>query len=166
MIQKVGILSDTHRSCGDPAFTRAVRSAFQDCQLIAHAGDLTDMRILNAFSDKQVYAVHGNMCNAATRDLLPESLTFSVGNYLLSLCHSHRAGHDREEDLLNRFAEADCIIFGHTHQAVIRRVGSILLINPGSFRSTGRYGSHGTYAILTIAESGLSAEIVQLSLPL
>jgi uncharacterized protein len=166
MIQKVGILSDTHRSSGDPAFTRAVRSAFHDCELIAHAGDLTDAGILSAFSDKQVYAVHGNMCNAATRNLLPESLTFSVGSHLLALCHSHRSGHDREVDLLNRFAEADCIIFGHTHQAVIRRFGTILLINPGSFLGTGRYGSPGSYAILTIAESSLNAEIIELSWPL
>ena len=166
MIEKIGILSDTHRSGCDPAFTRAALVAFQDCATIAHAGDLTDVGILDAFTGKQVYAVHGNMCTAATRDLLPESLSFSVGSCLIALCHGHLTGHDRQGDLLGRFPEADCIIFGHTHQPLIRQIGSTLLINPGSLRSTGRFGSPGSYAILTISESGMHAELFDLRVPL
>ncbi|WP_073374781.1 metallophosphoesterase family protein [Desulfofustis glycolicus] len=159
MIKKIGILSDTHRTSCDPAFTLAVMTAFQGCDTIAHAGDVTDARILAAFHGKRVYAVHGNMCTPSTRSLLPESLSFSVGGYLIALCHGHRADHDRAGYLLGRFPEADAIIFGHTHQPVIQNFGSTLLINPGSFRSTGRYGSPGNYALLTITETGLHAEL-------
>lgn len=159
MTEKIGILSDTHRTSCDPAFVRAVQTAFQGCDTIAHAGDLTDAEILAAFAGKRVYAVHGNMCTPTTRSLLPESLCFTAGGYLIALCHGHLAGQDRAGYLLERFPEADAIIFGHTHQPVIRSFASMLLINPGSFRSTGRYGSPGGYAILTITEAGLQAEL-------
>ena len=37
-------------------------------------------------------------------------------------------------DKLNRFAEADAdiVLYGHTHCQVVKRVGSVLIINPGS----------------------------------
>ncbi len=39
-----------------------------------------------------------------------------------------------ESTLLDRFAEAeaDFVLYGHTHQQVVRRVGRVLVINPGS----------------------------------
>ena len=42
------------------------------------------------------------------------------------------------------------MIYGHTHQAVCHRVGERLIINPGSFKATGRYGAPGTYGILEV----------------
>src|SRR5712672_125013 len=39
-----------------------------------------------------------------------------------------------ESGLLARFAEveADIVLYGHTHQQLVRRVGKLLVINPGS----------------------------------
>jgi putative phosphoesterase len=39
-----------------------------------------------------------------------------------------------ESSLLARFAEAeaDFVLYGHTHQQVVRRIGTVLVINPGS----------------------------------
>jgi putative phosphoesterase len=39
-----------------------------------------------------------------------------------------------ESGLLARFAEADAdiVLYGHTHQQLVRRVGNVLVINPGS----------------------------------
>jgi putative phosphoesterase len=39
-----------------------------------------------------------------------------------------------ESALLDRFAEAaaDFVLYGHTHQQVVRRIGRVLVINPGS----------------------------------
>jgi putative phosphoesterase len=39
-----------------------------------------------------------------------------------------------ESGLLARFAEAeaDIVLYGHTHQQLVRRVGNVLVINPGS----------------------------------
>jgi predicted phosphodiesterase len=60
------------------------------------------------------------------------------------------------------FPEADCIVYGHTHRAVCHTVGTTLVINPGSFQSTGHYGAQGTYALLKITDNGLHGAIHEL----
>jgi putative phosphoesterase len=158
----VGILSDTHRQGIDDAFTTQIKDAFSSCEVIIHAGDLTSRKILDAFGTLTVHAVHGNMCGYDTRKTLPDSLSFTIGGYRFGLCHGDGLGHDLESGLISRFENADCIVFGHTHQPLVQRFGSVLLINPGTFRGTGRHGSPGTYAILTIDDKGLSAAIHRL----
>jgi putative phosphoesterase len=156
---RVGVLSDTHLSGIDETFAQRVEHAFAECSAVIHAGDLTSRTILEVFGDRPVYAVHGNMCGYETRSALPESLTFSIAGYRFGLYHGDGIGYDRETELISRFAEADCIIFGHTHRPLVQQFGSVLLVNPGTFRSTGRYGSTGTYAILSMDDAGLSAAI-------
>lgn len=153
----IGVLSDTHLSHVDDQFKSHTESAFSQCDTIVHAGDLTNREILDVFSDKKLYAVHGNMCGFTTRTALPESKTFTINGYKFGLYHGDGLGDDIESGLIARFSDADCIIFGHTHRPLVQQFGPVLLVNPGSFRGTGRYGSSGTYAIITINENGLSA---------
>ena len=155
----VGILSDTHRSRNDDEFLAQVEHAFSCCDAIVHAGDLTSRSILDAFGDRKIYAVHGNMCGPDTYASLPGSLRFTIDTFRIGLTHGDRAGYDIEAGLIALFPDADCIIYGHTHRPVVQRFGSTLMINPGTFKSTGRYGSPGTYAILTVDGQGLSAVI-------
>ncbi|MFV8830451.1 metallophosphoesterase family protein [Alkalihalobacterium sp. APHAB7] len=46
----------------------------------------------------------------------------------------------------------DCIIFGHSHIPIIKKVGSVLLFNPGSATDK-RKQTHFSYGILHIVES-------------
>lgn len=155
----IGVLSDTHLSRADDHFKVQTQRAFSSCEAIIHAGDLTSKEVLDVFGQTRVYAVHGNMCSFKTRSMLPTSMEFTIEGYRFGLYHGDGIGYDMETGLITRFSEADCIIFGHTHRPLIQRFDSVLLVNPGTFRSTGRYGSPGTYALLTIDERGLSAAI-------
>lgn len=155
----IGVLSDTHLSHIDDQFKNLAQSAFSNCDAIVHAGDLTNREILDVFGDKELFAVHGNMCSFTTRTVLPESRTFSVDGYEFGLYHGDGLGYDLETGLIARFGDADCIIFGHTHHPLVQQFGSVLLVNPGTFRGTGRYGSGGTYAIITVDGKGLKAAI-------
>ena len=155
----IGVLSDTHLYELDDTFKSQAALAFSSCDAMIHAGDLTSKDILDVFRDKELYAVHGNMCGFETRASLPESLKFNIEGYRFGLYHGDGIGYDMETGLISRFGEADCIIFGHTHRPLVQKIDSVLLVNPGTFRETGRYGSSGTYAILTIDERGLSAAI-------
>ena len=161
---RIGVLSDTHLSEVNENFISHVDAAFSECSAVIHAGDLTSRAILEIFGDRPVYAVHGNMCGYETRSVLPDSLEFTIEGYRFGLYHGDGIGYDRETELISRFGEADCIIFGHTHRPLVQQFGSVLLVNPGTFRSTGRYGSSGTFAILTIDDAGLSAAIHSLPL--
>lgn len=159
---KIGILSDTHISSSTDTFMQDVSQAFSDCDIILHAGDLIDISIFKVFTDRQIYAVHGNMCNHITRMSLPEKRTFVIDGYLFGLCHGAGPRHNIEERMYNRFPEADCIIYGHTHTPVCHTIGTTLILNPGSFMGTGTYGAPGTYGILVIDKQGLHGSIQEL----
>jgi len=150
---KAGILSDTHLANPDNAFKKLIEHCFASCDVIIHAGDLTSVRILDALSDFKVHAVHGNMCDAGSYRTLPREKTFNLDHFTIGLTHGAQLGHDIELSLWNLFPEADCIIYGHTHRPVCHRQGGILIINPGCFRGTGRYGAPGTYAILETGDT-------------
>lgn len=160
---RIGILSDTHLSSCDPSFVTTVQTVFAQCQAIIHAGDMTDISLLDAFAGREIYAVHGNMCNRKTRNALPEHRTVTLGGYTIGICHGAGARHNIEDRMYDLFPLADCIVYGHTHQAVCHRIGSTLIVNPGSFQATGRYGAPGTYALLTITADGLDATLHELS---
>lgn len=151
----IGILSDTHLSGCDASFTRAVGNVFAQCQVIIHAGDMTDLSLLDAFKGKEIYAVHGNMCNQRTRKELPAQRMITIAGYTIGICHGAGPRHNIEDRMYDLFPHADCIVYGHTHQAVCHRIGPTLIVNPGSFQATGRYGAPGTYALLTVSADGL-----------
>ena len=160
---KAGILSDTHLSTLDNDFKQLVKKCFAGCDIIIHAGDLTSLKILDAFEDVQVHAVHGNMCDAGSFQALPREKIFPFADFTIGLTHGAHLGRDIEINLWNVFPEVDCMIYGHTHRAVCHRVADVLVINPGSFRGTGRYGAPGTYAILEAGDS-LQASIHEVPL--
>ena len=156
MTRRIGILSDTHLSSSNSSFCNDVEQAFSGCDTIIHAGDITTLRVLEALKPREVLAVHGNMCNPAARQVLPEHLLVEIDGYTIAICHGAGIGHDIEGALFNRFPEADCIVYGHTHRQSKNNFGSTLIVNPGSF-------SGGTYAIIEIDADGLTSHLHQLN---
>jgi len=150
---RIGILSDTHLSQCTPKLKQEITACFKEVSIIFHAGDLTNSSILEAFGDKKVYAVHGNMCDTSSSKLLPRKIEIELGGYRFGIIHRTGRSYDFETELLDEFPEADCIVYGHTHQAVCHKIGGKLLINPGSFIATSRHGAPGTYAILELDSS-------------
>lgn len=154
-----GILSDTHMDSVNDIFLKQCAAAFADCDVIIHAGDLTGLSILTAFKGKEIHAVCGNMCNRDARHALPAKKQIVLSGYTIGITHGAGPRHNIEERVFDTFPAVDCIIFGHTHIPVCHKIGQIILINPGSFRGTGRYGAAGTYGLLHIDDDGLNASI-------
>jgi len=162
MMIRIGILSDTHLDVINDSFKRQCLTAFSGCDTIIHAGDLVDVAILDAFKGKEIHAVSGNMCNLSTKQILLEEKHIIIKGFSIAICHGAGPRHNIEERVFGKFPAANCIVFGHTHKPVCQKFGRTLLINPGSFQGTGRYGAAGTYAILNIDNNGLSASIYTL----
>ncbi len=150
---KIGILSDTHLIRLNDHFLQAVDLCFADMDMIFHAGDLTDLSILQVFKGKEVHAVHGNMCHGSAKQALPTKKVVRVGNFSIGLMHGMGARYDVEDYLIREFDQVDCIISGHTHRPICHRLYDILFINPGSFNGTGYYGAPGTFATLEVGET-------------
>lgn len=145
---RIGLLADTHLCRPDAQFRAQVAACFAGTDLILHAGDLTNLEVLTAFAGRKVHAVLGNMCAPEACRALPAKEVVRAGPWTIGLIHRVGHSYDFEELLLDEFPEADCIVYGHTHRPVCHRLGVTLLINPGSFTGTGRYGAPGTYGIL------------------
>jgi putative phosphoesterase len=161
---KIGILSDTHLTTTTPQFQELARLAFSDCEIIIHAGDITNCAILDTFSEKTVHAVHGNMCSTSTLLHFPQKKLIRIGNYTIGLCHGTGLRYNIEDRMWALFPETDCIIYGHTHQPVCEKKGNILFINPGSFQYNGAFGAPASYAILHIDDYSLHANLHTMSL--
>lgn len=161
---RAGILSDTHLSNITDSYRYLVKHAFADCDIIFHAGDITNIEIMKLFDDKVLHAVHGNMCDGITRQKYPHSKAVVLEGYTIGLCHGAGPRHTIQDRMWSLFPEADCIIYGHTHEPVIQSKGDTLFINPGSFQCSSYHGSPASYATLNITQSGLQAKLHTLSL--
>jgi len=157
---KIGVLSDTHISGFDQNLKRVIDEHFSDADLVFHAGDLIDLRVLEMFGDKEVRAVCGNMDNSMARRELPEQLIMDINGFKIGLIHGWGSSHGMENKLLDKLGVLDCIVFGHTHSPVNQKIGGVYFFNPGSavdkrfapFRSIGilEVGQEITGRIITI----------------
>ncbi len=159
---KIGVLSDTHLNGATAGFQQKIQVCFKDCGVIFHAGDLTDISVLQVFKDKEVYGVHGNMCMTSSRSVLPKRQVVELAGYRFGLAHGDPYRTQVEDHLIHDFPSVDCIVSGHTHTPVCHEMYDILFMNPGSFTGTGRYGSRGTFGILTVADT-LSGQLFEVA---
>jgi hypothetical protein len=121
----VGLIADTHGVIRHEALR-----ALDGVDVILHAGDVGRHAVLEALSTiAPVHAVAGNV------DLPDGTLQASIDREFegvrLHVSHGHEIGSPTPERLVARYA-ADVIVYGHTHRAIVRRIGSTLVINPGA----------------------------------
>jgi putative phosphoesterase len=94
----------------------------------------------------------------------PHRMTLDIGGRRLLLVHSTpwepRGTYVFPQSaLIERFAEADAdlVLYGHTHHQLVRRVGRVLVINPGS---AGEARDHGNGRQLSCAVLDTASEEV------
>ncbi len=180
----VGIIADTHIPQRLKAVPRPVFEIFSEVELILHAGDIVDLRILDDLASlAPVKAVRGNV-HLVDRTLdpqLPKAQWLDILGHHIVLTHGHGSfvrgslervrywlSQDRDEVndrivkwCLETYPEADLIIFGHSHRAYNRRFGRRLLFNPGAVcPSEGEIPSIG---LVTIEREKVSAQLVELT---
>ena len=128
---RLGIISDTHG-----LLRPQVHEIFKQVDRILHAGDVggegTD--ILDELAlIAPVTAVYGNV-DGALRGRLNGTAEEMIDGFRFVITHGHELGaRVTPEHLKERFGDADVIVFGHTHKAVIRDFPDFsVAINPGS----------------------------------
>jgi hypothetical protein len=146
---KIGVISDTHLSCYDTGLARIIAQHFKDADLILHAGDLVDLRVLDIFAGIEVKAVSGNMDNMSVKDKLPEQLIFEIKGFKIGLIHGWGSPLGIEEKLLAKLGDVNCVVYGHTHKPVNYKENGILFFNPGSAVDK-RFADTRTIGILEI----------------
>ena len=157
---KIGVISDTHLTDSDERLRGILNSHFRDVDLILHAGDLVDIRVLDSFEGKEVKAVYGNMDPASVRTILPDRLIINIDGYRIGLMHGWGMPYNLEEKLLHELGPVDCLVYGHTHKPANRVENGILFFNSGS-AIDGRFAASNTVGILEIGDR-IKGEILEL----
>jgi hypothetical protein len=160
---QLAIISDTHLPRGDRALPDRCIELCRGAAAIVHAGDLVALGVLDLLRGlgPPVHAVHGNADEAAVRAILPARLELELGGVTVAIVHNPGPAKGRAERLARRFAGADAIVFGHTHQPEHDRHGSVQIFNPGSPTDRRRAPAH-TIGLARIVGEAIDFELVAL----
>jgi hypothetical protein len=111
-----------------------VLEIFAKVDLIIHAGDVGDpdvIRQLEAIAP--VTAVYGNVDGSILRQRLPRVAELKVDGFVFVVTHGDDFGFPSPRDLKAAYPDADVMVFGHTHRAVLHDFPDFsLAVNPGS----------------------------------
>jgi len=122
----VGLIADTHG-----LLRPDVADALSGVEIILHAGDVGGDDILDELElIAPVMAVYGNTDDPYDPRLSAE-IVLRIGALTVHVSHGHEVGRPTPERLMARYA-ADVLVFGHTHQPLVERVGEVLVVNPGA----------------------------------
>ncbi len=148
---RVGIVSDTHDLLR-PAAAETLRT----CGCILHGGDVSGEKTLNALREiAPVYAVRGNNDRGPWAGQLPERLRITVAGVRFYMIHNKK---DLPEGLGK--ADADVILYGHSHRYFCQEKDGVLWLNPGSCGRR-RFGLPITMAVMEICGDGFKVEALQ-----
>ena len=158
MGMKIGVISDTHLREPSGELERIVLAHFGDADMILHAGDFVDQRIVDFFRRWNLIAVCGNMDTGEVRSSLPQKRTIDVSGLKIGLIHGWGSPIGLEKRIKGEFPPLDCLIYGHTHYPVNHKRAGLLFFNPGS--PTRSFTGHNTIGILSL-EKEIKGEIIK-----
>lgn len=164
-MMKIGVLADTHIPRRAKEVPRFVMEKLQGAALIIHAGDLTDMKVIDQLAKvAPVEAVAGNNDSEDVREKLPRQRLIMAGGYSIGVVHGDGTSGTAIQRARQAFGdeEPDCIVFGHSHIPLIQYVDGVLMVNPGS-PTDQRRQPMPSFAIITLGVR-IDAEIIYFEL--
>ncbi len=150
---RVALVSDTH-GLVRPELLRALRAS--DVSRILHAGDVGGSRVLEALATvAPVAAVYGN--TDILDGHLPASLSLTLGAVDVHVSHGHELGSPTPARLVERYG-ATVIVYGHTHRALVERIGRQVVVNPGA-AGPARFHLIPSFAVLMIEGGDIDVDV-------
>jgi len=129
---KIGVISDTHLHDVSQELLRMRDTYLADVEMILHAGDVVEAKVVDAFLPIKVEAVAGNMDLPSVSNQFPVKKIISVNSFKIGLIHGWGRPDGIEARLRREFENIDCLVYGHTHRPVNHMVDGVLFFNPGS----------------------------------
>ena len=140
----IGLISDTHGLMRESAL-----KALRGVDLILHAGDVGQLDVLDALRGlAPVTAVSGNVDGPDAG--LPASFDTELLGQRIHMSHGHELGSPIPETLVARY-DADILIYGHTHRALVKELRGTLVINPGA-AGAARFKLEPSVALLSLPD--------------
>lgn len=161
----IGLISDTHIPDRARILPQNVIDAFNDVDLILHAGDLTSLKVLDELEQiAPTMAVQGNMDRINGIDL-PKAKIIEVEDLKIGVIHGEVYPRADSDQLLYLAKElnVNILVSGHSHQPKIEQKDGVLLLNPGS-PIVPRLADR-TVMILEVNGKAVDVEIVKIGSP-
>jgi len=154
---RIGIISDTH------GLLRAeVHEVFAGVEHVIHAGDVGDADILAELEAiAPVTAVWGNVDGFDVRGRVPEVARIELAGVRIAVLHGMQLGAPTPEKAAAAHPDAGLVVFGHSHRPLVRQVGSVLAVNPGS-AGPRRFRDPVTVAFAELRDGRVTARLVEL----
>lgn len=164
MTGHVAVIADTHMPRGGRRLPAACVERLRSADVILHAGDVVAEEVFEELCalGPPVHAVHGNMDDAALRERTPELLVVEVGGMQIGMIHDAGPRSGREERLAARFPGCAAVVYAHTHEPQVERLGETWILNPGSPTERRRSPTH-TMLVLEISGEEIRPELIPLS---
>jgi len=180
-MKRIGVISDTHLKDHYPkTFIQPVLTAFENVDLILHAGDVNAPWVIEEL--EKVAPVHVVLGNTDSLKVLldtPISRRVKVENCVIGLTHGDTFREPKMKPILNaagnmqtaanalshfQFEEdVNCIVFGHSHFPLLlwhEFAGrKVLLLNPGSATQK-RVAPNCGCALIEIDGNDLDAKLI------
>ena len=137
---KIAVLADTHVNMLGHLPKKLI-DALSTVDLIIHAGDFTDVRLLEELKRlREVKAVHGNMDSRELKTVLQVKEIIEIENKRIGITHGSGGPWGIEERVRKMFESdrIDIIIYGHSHRPQNKVINEILFFNPG--KATNSFG--------------------------
>jgi hypothetical protein len=158
MNMRLLMMADTHVPARARDLPAALWSAVDAADVVIHAGDWVEERLLDALTARaaRVIGVYGNNDGPALRARLPEVARAELDGVRIAVVHETGPSAGRERRCAARFPGCDLLVFGHSHIPWDTRApGGPRLLNPGSPTDRRRQPA-ATYLTASVAGSELT----------
>ena len=162
----IGLISDTHIPDRRIKLPQPVFDAFEDVDLIIHAGDITSQSVLDDLEKiAPVHAVEGNMDRVVGELELPASKIIEAEGHKIGIVHGEVYPRGDTQQLYYTALElgVDILVSGHSHIAQLEKIKDVILVNPGS--PTNPRLSDPSVALLEINKSNIEIEFIKTGSP-
>ena len=160
MTTSIVLIADTHVPKRAPGLPPALWSAIEAADLVIHAGDWVDVRLLDELERRarRLVGVDGNNDGPALRARLPEVADVEVEGLRLAVVHETGQAAGREARMDTAFPNSDVLVFGHSHIPwdTVSPTG-MRLLNPGS-PTDRRRQPRGTF-MTVVADDGALTDV-------
>ena len=162
----IGLISDTHIPDRRVKLPQPVFDAFNDVDLILHAGDITSQSVINDLEAiAPVHAVEGNMDRVVGELDLPASKIIKAEGHKIGIVHGEVYPRGDTQQLYYTALEldVDILLSGHSHIAQLEKIKDVILVNPGS--PTNPRLSDPSVAVMEINGNDISIEFIKTGSP-